>query len=580
MAFKLQVIVGGQLSSTHEIVDGVEYVIGRESTNDIVVNDRSVSRTHCAVKVARGGLEFVDRESANGLYVNGVQHKRVTLRDGDILNIGMAQLRLAQSTNHTGMIPIGGFLDGFPSDLESSHGESGRWESSSGFRRGGERPRPAPPSEDRGSSSSMLSSARPEYKVLEKERLALLVETAKSLGQSTDLDALLNQILLHLFEIVRVKRAVVALTEDCEHFTVAAAEPRGEKEDLGRVASQSILRRIAQSRRGEIIEDAALDRMLQGNMSIVASNIRAAICVPILANNRCLGCIYADFPGHPRLYSNADLEFLTAFASIAAVSIENSRMMQRIREDDALRRDLEIAAEIQQGILPNAAFTFPGLEIDWAYWPSLHVGGDFYDFIDLKDGRVAVVIGDVSGKSIPAALYMARTLSFMRAIVSASEPPGSVLTKVNALLGESGERLVFATTFVMIVDPGEGRILWSNAGHNPPIVVDPAKGQPIYLDAEGPMLGVDPTLNYLTSELDVAPGTTITLYTDGLVEARNAAETPLGVENVLAILETSKSQPINASTKAMIDSVARHVAGSPKTRDDVAIVNIRIGPRR
>lgn len=601
MGYKLQVIVQGRLAETHELEEHSEYVVGRSPPCDILVDDKSVSRRHCSVKIVADGVEFTDLNSANGLYVGGVQKKRVIMRDGgEPVNIGMAQLRVVKASNHTGMIPVTGLIDGFPSEVDSqSEGSSGfgLWGKSPAPRGQGvasgapSAPRPVepvghsmfggPPSEAENPNMTRVGGTS-DYRGLARERLAFLIDAAKGLAQTTEIEQLLNSILDHVFHFMKVKRAVVALTEDGELFFARAMRPQAESEDLSNVASQGILKRVFSSRQGVIIEDASLDRALKMNLSIVASNIKAAICVPILANQTCYGTIYADYPGFARLYTPEDLEFMTAFASIAALSIENHRMVARLRDDERLKRDLEIAEEIQKGLLPNESFNIPGLEIDWAYWPSYHVGGDFYDVIELDDGRVAVLIGDVSGKSIPAALYMARTLSFMRAIVrkvSDSEhptDPGTALSRVNELLGESGERQVFATATMLLIEPMTGKILWSNAGHNPTLVWSPDDMSTIKLDADGFPLGVDSTFVYKTNEITVKPGTIISLYTDGLVEARNTAGKEFGIDNVTRILAAHVDHPVSSATKAMLKTVERHLALSPYRRDDVAIVNIRM----
>ncbi|MCA9319751.1 MAG: SpoIIE family protein phosphatase [Planctomycetes bacterium] len=551
-------------------------IVGRDTSSDIVVPDRSVSRRHCQVQLRDGGVELVDLDSANGLFTGGRLQKRVLLREGEQCNLGTARLQVRRtSTNHTGMIPIGGLLDGLMSPPSSeSH-------------LGSEVDRAFPPlvkpissrSANESSSDSLMSSSpgqRSKYAELERDRLAILIETGKSLGQSTDLEQLLNRIMDHLFEILPVCRAVIALTDDGEHFSARCVRPEADSEEMSNIASQSILKQVVSTQEGIIIEDAALDQKLRSNQSIVFSNIRAAVCAPILANNRALGAIYADYPGRARLYTHADLDFLTAFASIAAVSLENARMMRALRNDERLKRDLEIAAEIQLGILPDEEFEFEGLEIDWAYWPCQQVGGDFYDVIKLSGGRIAVLLGDVSGKSVPAALYMARTLSFLRAVVNDSCTPGEAMTRTNHLLGDSSERVLFATTFLMIIDLKERQLTWSNAGHNPVLIRDPETGVFQTLDAHGLPLGIDSDFVYQTQTTQLPSGSYITLYTDGMTEARDRSGLEFGIEKVKTLVQEHLQHSVAQTTKAMIKAIEVHTLGSPYRRDDVAILNIRV----
>lgn len=576
MAYTVNVIVGNRELGRYPVADGQELILGRDSGNDIVVPDRSVSRKHCKVRVVRGGVEFTDLKSANGLFSGGRLHERIVVREGEEISLGMAKVFVARRPSHTGMIPIAGIeetihnasdgLDDLDADFESSVSSGivdplGLLDDSS--------------SAEHSSISSM--SDRPEYAALEKERLAILIETGKSLGQSGNLDELLSRIMDHLFEIIPVRRAVIALGNPEQGYEPRIARPAAEGQDLSAVASSGIINEVASARRGRIVEDAAANPMLNDNRSIVISNIRAAVCVPIVVNDNCVGAIYADYPGRARLYREPDLDFLTAFASIAGVSLENARVMSVLREREKLQKDIEIAEEVQKAFLPDAALAVEGLELDWTYWPSKQVGGDFCDIIDLGDGRVAAVLGDVSGKSIPAALYMARTLSFLRATVKAGGAnPAEVLERTTSLLGEAGDRALFATTVVMYIDPKRGVIEWSSAGHNPVLLLHPESGERKQFNATGVPLGILEDSRYDAQEDLVQGGSILTLYTDGLVEARNTAGEEFGLDRVNAIVSEYSARPVMDITGAMLKALKDHTVDSPYLRDDVAILNIRI----
>lgn len=587
MRFTIKITIDGRPAESITVQDGDELTVGRDRGSDVVVADRSVSRKHCRLIVVKDGLEFQDLGSANGIQYGGKAVESVIVAPGEEVKLGTATLSVSRPAAHTGMIPVQDLLDGFSGDLDSVSemgidpmdltpiplGEG----VVEGARDGGGITRATP--DKKGGSKSQLSSEKPEYKRLARERLALLVETSKSLGQSIDMETLLSKIMDHLFEILQVQRGVVALAEDDGSFSVHLVRPQtDEAEHLSQIASQGVLKQVVESRQACIVEDASLDEALALNRSVVMSNIRAAICAPLIANDVCLGAIYADFPGRASLYNEGDLEFLTAFANIAAVSLSNARMTAQIRENDRLKRDLEIAAELQQGLLPDPdeAFDFPGLEVDWAYWPSLRIGGDFYDVMGLEGGRVALLIGDVSGKSVPAALYMARTLSFLRASLANSQDPGKVMTLTNQLLGERGEAVIFATTFLAVIDPGTGVLQWANAGHNPALIRNSTTGEVTRLEATHLPLGIDADVEYTTQTLQIQPGALITLYTDGLTEARDTIGAELGEDAVNRMAAAVEVDSVRDVTRSMIDTVRRYIAGAPYLRDDIAILNVRL----
>jgi sigma-B regulation protein RsbU (phosphoserine phosphatase) len=587
MSFQLSVFIAEREFGVHDLEVGQTYIVGREPPCDVVVPDRSVSRLHCELKVAADGVHVTDLNSSNGLFSRGQRVSEVDLQAGAMISLGAATLKLARPAAHADMIRATGLREAEPisarRDTDPPTGAA-RWGRRANDRRSTDDDGQVPAVRSAGSpaggpdpATSSLHGGRREYERLEKERLALLIETGKSLGQSSDLEELLDRIIDHLFQILPVRRAVIALTSDDENFVPRKVMPPQASDDLSAVASQSILRSVAQSQTGKIFDDAASDQKLNANMSIVISNIRAAICAPIVFNQRCLGAIYADYPGRRGLYRPADLDFLTAFASIAAVSLENSRMVEELRMQERLRRDMEVAGEIQKGLLPQELQQFEGLDIDWTYWPSALVGGDFFDIFELDDGRIAAVLGDVSGKSVPAAIYMARTLSILRATVTAAPSPGEAMTRTNNLLGQSDGRAVFATTFIMTIDPRSRRLQWCSAGHNPVLIHNPHSGEIARLDAQAPPIGVVPALEYETFERQVEPGSLISLYTDGLVEARNADAVEYGLDAVYELIHAHCDGPLTAMTSAMIEAIEGHIEHSPYIRDDVCIVNMRVG---
>ncbi len=580
MRFSIKITVEGQSAEEVDVLLGDELIVGRERGNDVVVADRSVSRRHCRIRGVQDGLEFEDLGSANGLYFQGDAVTSALVEPDGEIRLGTAVIQVKRVAAHTGMIPVQDILSGFSDpDSVSEMGSDPMEMTPIPLQDGAEGVVTRGAQNRQGTATNQLSGEKPEYRRLARERLALLVETSKSLGQSIDMQTLLNKIMDHLFEILQVQRGVVAMTEDDGSFSIRLVRPETvDMEHLSTIASQGVLKQVVESRQACIVEDALLDEALASNRSVIMSNIRAAICAPLIANDVCLGAIYADFPGRASLYTEGDLEFLTAFANIAAVSLSNARMTAQIRENDRLKRDLEIAAELQRSLLPDPdeAFDFPGLEVDWAYWPSLRIGGDFYDVMGLEGGRVALLIGDVSGKSVPAALYMSRTLSLLRASLLNSQDPGKVMTQTNQLLGERGDSVIFATTFVAVIDPGSGVMQWANAGHNPALIRAAETGEVTRLEATHLPLGLDPSCEYSTQSLQVASGSLITLYTDGLTEARNVAGVELGEEAVNKLADAVEATSVQDVTRSMIGAVRSYIADAPYLRDDIAILNIRL----
>jgi serine phosphatase RsbU (regulator of sigma subunit) len=333
---------------------------------------------------------------------------------------------------------------------------------------------------------------------------------------------------------------------------------------------------VLESRTPAIIDDASADVALNRAQSIVQSNIRAAICAPLSAQTRVLGALYADYPGRARLYKQTDLDFFGAFAGIAAFALENARLQEDARERAKLQRDLEIAGEIQLGLLPDDSFAHPGVEIDWTYRPSKQIGGDFYDCTPLEGGRLAMVLGDVSGKSVAAALFMARTMSFFRSLLREDPSPAVVLTECNKLLGIRTDRVMFATACYILVDPLTHQARFASAGHNPVLVYSPEHDTFAEFGASGPPLGIAEDATYSEQTIDLPVGSVVVLYTDGIVEARNQAGAFFGLPAVRDLVrQTAKGSPHDV-TAALLRAVENHWIDSTYIRDDFALLIAKI----
>lgn len=545
--------IGGKTDSVHELPVGKELVVGRDPTADVVLGERSVSRRHCRVVGTPLGVDVVDLNSANGVWVGGRQIETARLKSGGEMLIGNVGVLVGRRDGPTGMVPI----------MEE-------------------------PSSEAATDPSLTSSSAPRsvrldvspsaYRGLEKERLALLIEAGKSLSAAGGGEQVLERVMDHLFQLLPVKRAVLALAEPDGRLVARVMRPAVEAGELSEVCSRHIIQQVMDEKEPRIIEDASLDAALNQAHSVLHMNIKAAICAPLIAQSRALGAIYADYPGKARLYSRGDLDFFGAFASIAAVALENARLQEDARDRMKIQRDLEIAAEIQRGLLPDKGFEHPGLDLDWAYRPSRMVGGDFYDCAPTNDGRVMMSLGDVSGKSVGAALYMARVMSFLRATSSEDPSPGSVFGRTNALLGVrcDGDATTFATAACLLVDVAGKEVLWASAGHNPVLVYHPTTDAFDELGATGPPLGVMPGLSFGERRATLSAGATILLYTDGLVEARNKEGEFFGLEHVKRIVRRVHQGGPRDVSHALLAAVEAHWQSSDYLKDDFALLVARL----
>src|SRR6188472_2508420 len=255
-----------------------------------------------------------------------------------------------------------------------------------------------------------------------------------------------------------------------------------------------------------------------------------ALMVPLVTQGELIGTLNLG----PRLseqeYSTDDRRLLATLAAQAAPAI---RVAQLVREQAAeaaekerLAQELRVATLIQQQFLPRQLPDLPEWQIAAYYGPARAVGGDFYDFIEMRDGRIGIAVGDVTDKGVPAALVMARTHSVLRAEASRSDSPGEILARANALLVPEMPAKMFVTCLFAVLDPATGHIVLANAGHNLPFV---RTGDEVTeIRATGMPLGLMAGMRYDETESDIAPDSNVLLYSDGLVEAHDEAREMFG----------------------------------------------------
>jgi serine phosphatase RsbU (regulator of sigma subunit)/predicted ester cyclase len=248
------------------------------------------------------------------------------------------------------------------------------------------------------------------------------------------------------------------------------------------------------------------------------------------------------------------------------------RLEQEMRERERVEQELSVAQRIQHALLPRELPELEGWNIAYDYRPAREVGGDFYDFLPLSEGRLGIIIGDVSGKGIPAALVMANTQSVLRAIARRGDvAPGQVLAEANEVLFTYLPPNMFATCFYAVLDPTEGRLRYANAGHNLPCCW--REGVATELRASGMPLGLMPAMNYEEKERTLAPGDGVLLYSDGLIEAHDPQREMFGTSRMVEFVGA------NSGKATLIDSLLaelKQFAGEGwEQEDDITLLTLQ-----
>jgi phosphoserine phosphatase RsbU/P len=292
--------------------------------------------------------------------------------------------------------------------------------------------------------------------------------------------------------------------------------------------------------------------------------VQSEVAIPLTVDNHLVGVFTAS---HPDLdaFPAEQLRLLQALCGHIAVAVHNARRFQvERRERERLDREAEEARLIQQSLLPRSSPFIPGMVVAGVSVPAGAVGGDWYDFIPLDDGRWALVLADVSGKGTAAALLMSATRGMVRSLATCCGP-ASVLTKLNRLLVEDIPSGRFITMIYAVLDPASRTLTFASAGHLPPLLIDPSGAR--YVESEkGLPLGLAAS-EYSETRLDLAPNSRVLFYSDGLTEAANFAQEEFGYDRLRAEAQTTDACP-----EKLIETVRTFVNGHGLQDDATAIL--------
>jgi Serine phosphatase RsbU, regulator of sigma subunit len=304
------------------------------------------------------------------------------------------------------------------------------------------------------------------------------------------------------------------------------------------------------------------------------------IIVPLIAQGELIGALYLGQRLSDQDYSTDDRKLLATLAAQAAPAIRVAQLVREqaveVRARERLEQEMRVAALIQQQFLPRELPRLPGWEVAAYYGPARAVGGDFYDFIALPDGRIGIVVGDVTDKGVPAALIMARTQSVLRGEAPRLLSPAKVLERANEILLPEMPARMFVTCLYMVLEPETGRVVYANAGHNLPYVRT-ADGV-IELRATGMPLGLLPGMDYPEHEAVLAPGESVLLYSDGIVEAHDKAGAMFGFPRLRELMVTERSD--SDLLDYLLDELHAFVGRGWEQEDDITLVALQRTGRR
>ena len=507
--------------------------------------ERGLSRVHVAFEVVEDQETVRDLSSLNGTFVNGERISgRRELRPGDAVKVASLTIVFEPAPKQTQPAVT------FEKRVES------------GFQ-GAEQITNLQTILHRSASTTSGAAA------LDSRRLAseALLRVGRELARNQPLGELFQTILQVAINAVGAERGVVVTVQDGE--PVVQSHVGGDLRISQRVSDRVLTEKVSL-----IIRDVSVDPNWESHQSLVAQGIRSVMAVPLQTDEEVIGMLYLDSSGAgaARNFDAQDLELMTVMANVAAIRIERERMVEAQRERELFEAELRRAEEIQRQCLPERPPHVEGLDLAASTQPCYTVGGDYYDFVPSKDGRLGVVVADVAGKGLSAALLMMNLQARVQVLAAELSDPAAVVQRLNEMLLPICPASRFVTLVFGFLNPATGEFCYTNAGHEPPLLLRRG-GAVELLETGGPVVGMLPELRYEIGTCELAHGDSLVFFSDGLSEARGPNGEEFGPARIAEAFQSSGDVAAAVKLRALGSRVGEWLGGS-SFHDDMTVVTV------
>lgn len=552
------------------LLRGGRTLLGRSANNDLQIIDRRMSRNHAEIYAAERHFFLRDLGSKNGTLHNGRPVRSpIPLATGDLIQVGDTVLLFEDEDLRSGS-------DATPLSGITARGSSGAVrlvdENLWGATRG-EVPAGLP-------STATIPLHGDQERALKDltRRLEIIYQVTEAIRSSFVLDELLEQIMEIILEVIQPERAYLLLRDAESGELLPEVIKTLRPGDVHEIkVSTSIIERCLSEGMSLLVSDAAADDRFAGSESVILHQIRTAMVAPLIYKGEKLGAVYVDTQTRSAPFSQEELELLTGITNQAAVAISNARLHALLVEQHKMAREMEIARTIQMNLLPKIYPDLPDYDISAMSLPAKHVGGDYYDFLALPNGRIGFAIADVSGKGMPAAILTATTRSYLQ---SETQHPGSTIAetvaRINRMVHRDVTNDMYVTMALVYLDGPKGWLEYVNAGHSHPVLMD-RRGRIRFLDRGGLFLGILEDTRYESEQVTMNVGDVLVMATDGVTDIQNASGEPFGAERFYNLLRSSLHMSSEQIRNRIYQACLDHRGDADQFDDFTLIVVKRLG---
>jgi phosphoserine phosphatase RsbU/P len=403
------------------------------------------------------------------------------------------------------------------------------------------------------------------------EELSTLNDLARVISSTMNLDGIIDKVVHRSLRAVHAQQGMITLVDENnpEVMKTLIRTNDSHSDQSQYHLNQNILGWMFNNKKPLMSNDFVNDKRFSGVK--VEGDLKSLLCVPLLVKNHLIGILAAINKKEGNLFSEDDQRLLSIIGIQSAQVLENARLYEQEKSLLSIKEEIKLAAKIQLELLPKIFPNVPGYEIVGKNIPAQLVGGDYFDFIPVDEKRIAIALGDVSGKGLPASLLMANLQATLRSLTLVTGSACECICRSNKLLFQSTSPEKFVTLFYGVLDFEKHQLNYCNAGHNPPMFFSESE-EPVGLSTGGIVLSMIEKFDFVEKTVSFKTGDVLVIYSDGISEAMNKNKEEFGEENIGKIIKSNRMLTANELIEKIFQTVALHMDGTDAWDDMTLLV--------